>query len=284
MWRAWRHAGVSIPRTAEGQRTGLPRVRGKLRPGDLVIYRTNGPSRRHVAMVVSKGRMVEAPARGVPVRRVALRAGWIAAVRPATTTAGPSRAARASIPPRYLALYRKAGAGQTWRTRDGRRYPAWAVLAGIGKIESDHGRSRAPGVRSGVNRFGCCAGPMQFNLRNGPPSTWDAYGHGSPYRAGNAIPAARRLLIANNAKRSLDSAIHNYNHELGLCRPGQGAGAPLQQGEAMTTVTLVNNDHVYRVVQVDSDGLDAAKEAKKTLATDTADPTWRVLKYRTEGA
>ena len=212
MWRAWQHAGVSIPRTAEGQRVGLPRVRGKLRPGDLVIYRTNGPSRRHVAMVVSKGRMVEAPARGVPVRKVALRAGWIAAVRPAGSVAKPARAAKADIPRRYLALYQRTGAGQTWQTRDGRRYAAWAVLAGIGKVESDHGRSRAPGVRSGVNRFGCCAGPMQFNLRNGPPSTWDAYGKGSPYRPEHAIPAARRLLVANGARRDLSSAIWNYNH------------------------------------------------------------------------
>src|SRR4051812_9506666 len=35
----------------------------------------------------------------------------------------------------------------------------WQLLAGIGKVESNHGRSSAPGVRSGVNRFGCCAGP-----------------------------------------------------------------------------------------------------------------------------
>ena len=52
----------------------------------------------------------------------------------------------------------------------------WSVLAAIGSIETDHGRSRAPGVRSGVNRHGCCAGPMQFNTRDGPPSTWQRYG------------------------------------------------------------------------------------------------------------
>ena len=48
----------------------------------------------------------------------------------------------------------------------------------------------------------------------------------------------------------------------------------------MTTVTLVNDDHVYRAVTVSSVGLQAAKEAKKALVLDTADPTWRVLKYR----
>jgi cell wall-associated NlpC family hydrolase len=81
-WAAWRAAGVAIPRTAAGQLAALPRVRGRLQPGDLVIYRSRGPSRRHVAMVVGGGRMVEAPARGVPVRVTRLRGGWLGAVRP----------------------------------------------------------------------------------------------------------------------------------------------------------------------------------------------------------
>jgi cell wall-associated NlpC family hydrolase len=81
-WAAWRAAGVTIPRTATAQLAGLPRVRGRLRPGDLVVYRANGPSRRHVAMVVGNGQMVEALGRGVPVRVTGLRGGWLGAVRP----------------------------------------------------------------------------------------------------------------------------------------------------------------------------------------------------------
>jgi cell wall-associated NlpC family hydrolase len=81
-WAAWRAAGVAIPRTAAGQLAGLPRVGGRLQPGDLVVYRSRGPSRRHVAMVVGGGRMVEAPARGVPVRVTELRSGFLGAVRP----------------------------------------------------------------------------------------------------------------------------------------------------------------------------------------------------------
>jgi peptidoglycan DL-endopeptidase CwlO len=81
-WAAWQAAGVAIPRTAAGQLAGLPRVRGRLRPGDLLIYRTDGPSRRHVAMVVGRGRMVEAPGRGIPVRSTSIRGGWLGAVRP----------------------------------------------------------------------------------------------------------------------------------------------------------------------------------------------------------
>src|SRR3954469_17203093 len=78
----------------------------------------------------------------------------------------PSGAAKRAVPANYLSLYRLAGRGSG---------VPWTVLAAIGSIETDHGRSRAPGVRSGVNRHGCCAGPMQFNLRDGPPSTWQGY-------------------------------------------------------------------------------------------------------------
>jgi peptidoglycan DL-endopeptidase CwlO len=85
-WAAWRSAGVGIPRTAAGQLAGLPRVPGRLRPGDLLIYRSNGPTRRHVAIVVGRGQMVEALGRGIPVRSTSLRPGYLGAVRPG---AGP---------------------------------------------------------------------------------------------------------------------------------------------------------------------------------------------------
>jgi cell wall-associated NlpC family hydrolase len=81
-WAAWRSAGVAIPRTAASQLAGLPRVQGGLRPGDLLIYRSDGPSGRHVAMVVGPGRMVEALGRGIPVRSTSIRPGWLGAVRP----------------------------------------------------------------------------------------------------------------------------------------------------------------------------------------------------------
>jgi hypothetical protein len=102
----------------------------------------------------------------------------------------PSRAARVEIPAAYLTLYQASA-----RACSGL---SWGVLAGIGKVETNHGRSSAPGVHQGVNTFGCCAGPMQFNIRNGPPSTWDHYGHGgNVYDPHDAIPAAARLLCAN---------------------------------------------------------------------------------------
>jgi hypothetical protein len=87
-WAAWRAAGVTIPRTAAGQLAALPRVRGPLEPGDLLIYRSAGPSGRHVAMVVGSGRMVEALRAGIPVRVTRLRGGWLGAVRPGGGGAG----------------------------------------------------------------------------------------------------------------------------------------------------------------------------------------------------
>jgi hypothetical protein len=99
---------------------------------------------------------------------------------------GASTFALADIPRRYHALYVDAAAICPALT--------WEVLAAIGKVESDHGRSSAPGVLAGINRAGCCAGPMQFNLRNGPPSTWDTWGRGNVYDPTDAIPAAARKL------------------------------------------------------------------------------------------
>src|SRR5690348_13305449 len=56
---------------------------------------------------------------------------------------GPSVLAMSDIPSAYLALY--MGAAQTCPGLP------WDVLAGIGKVESDHGQSTAPGVHSAAN-------------------------------------------------------------------------------------------------------------------------------------
>jgi hypothetical protein len=123
---------------------------------------------------------------------------------------GASDAALADVPPRYLALYVTAAETCPALT--------WQVLAAIGKIESDHGRSSAPGVLSGVNRFGCCAGPMQFNLRNGPPSTWDTWGDGvlaHVYDPAHAIPAAARKLCGDGLARPHAAARDPCRHVLG---------------------------------------------------------------------
>ena len=109
---------------------------------------------------------------------------------------GASSFAMSDIPRRYLVFYGDAASACRGLT--------WQVLAAIGKVETNHGRSSAPGVRSGVNRFGCCAGPMQFNIRNGSPSTWDTWGTGvvaQVYDPAHAIPAAARKLCADGLAR-----------------------------------------------------------------------------------
>lgn len=108
------------------------------------------------------------------------------------------------IPGRYRALYQQAG-------RD-YRLP-WQVLAGIGKVESNHGRSRLPGVRSGSNAAGAC-GPMQIGCVPGSRAgnSWARYGRGSVYAPADAIPAAARYLNGHGAQRNLDRAIWGYNH------------------------------------------------------------------------
>ena len=116
------------------------------------------------------------------------------------------------VPANYLRLYRLAARGSG---------VPWTVLAAIGSIETDHGRSRAPGVLSGLNRHGCCAGPMQFNVRDGPPSTWARYGvdgnHDGAtdiYDPEDAIPSAAAYLseLARRAQGNLSQAILGYNH------------------------------------------------------------------------
>ena len=143
--------------------------------------------------------LLDPPAQATPARKPAT------SCRPT-----PTRVAVADVPRSYLRLYCKAGA---------RYRVSWAVLAAIGKVESDHGRLRLPGVRSGLNRYRdrsgrwrrCCAGPMQFNLTDGPPSTWQRHGQGNVYDPADAIPAAARKLVADGARGDLDRALYAYN-------------------------------------------------------------------------
>jgi membrane-bound lytic murein transglycosylase B len=123
--------------------------------------------------------------------------------KPSTGQPPPSRAAVADIPAGYLRLYRTAGARY--------RVP-WPVMAAIGKVESDHGRTRLPGVRSGSNWAGAC-GPMQLGCVPGSKAgnAWARYGHGSVYDPAAAIPAAARYLVDHGAHRNLDQALFAYN-------------------------------------------------------------------------
>ena len=117
----------------------------------------------------------------------------------------PSAVAVADIPAGYLALYRRAGG--TCPGLD------WALLAGVGKAETDHGRAPLPGVRSGTNSAGA-AGPMQFLL-----PTWAQVRRTHPdvgpniYDPAAAIPAAAHYLCDNDlTDRGARAALWGYNH------------------------------------------------------------------------
>ncbi len=118
---------------------------------------------------------------------------------------GVSALAEREIPPLYLALYQRAAA----------RYRLdWAILAGIGKVECDHGRDPAPSCthEGAVNSAGA-GGPMQFLA-----STWSEYGvavdGGRPDRwnPADAIYGAANYLRASGAPRDYRGAIYAYNH------------------------------------------------------------------------
>jgi membrane-bound lytic murein transglycosylase B len=156
--------------------------------------------------------LLEPPAHAAPARTPA------AGCRPK-----PSRAATADIPGSYLRLYCKAGARY--------RIP-WSVLAAIGKVESDHGRVRLPGVRSGSNWAGAC-GPMQLGCvpHSKAGNAWARYGHGRPHDPDQAIPAAARYLVDHRARRNLNRAIFAYNHSWSyVAKVKQLAGRYAAQG------------------------------------------------------
>ena len=119
--------------------------------------------------------------------------------------AGVSEEAQRDIPSHYLRLYKAAA----------ERYEVdWAVLAAIGKIESDHGRTSLPGVKRGRNTAGA-AGPMQFTRKSWIAYGIDADGEGDirPHDPDDAVFAAASYLRASGAADSVHRAVLSYNPE-----------------------------------------------------------------------
>jgi hypothetical protein len=110
----------------------------------------------------------------------------------------------------------------------------WLLIASIHEQESAF--STAPSTYHGLNFAGCCGGPMQFNVTNGPVSTWGLvsgsyrYGarpaaydhptarHPSIYDDFDAIMAASHLLSADGATLALGqgawkAAYDYYGHD-----------------------------------------------------------------------
>jgi peptidoglycan DL-endopeptidase CwlO len=138
-----------------------------------------------------------------------------------TTTNEVSPRGKASIPANYLTIYQQTG----------QKYGVpWPILAGIGEVESDHGRSNLPGVHSGSNAFGA-AGPMQIGIGGAAGNVWggapvhpaseqvngvatDGNGDGiaSVYEPADAVAGAAKYLLRNGVQNNVRGAIFAYNH------------------------------------------------------------------------
>jgi hypothetical protein len=111
----------------------------------------------------------------------------------------------------------------------------WLLIASVHKQETAF--STHPSTYHGLNFARCCAGPMQFNVTNGPTTTWERYRtagglaqrpasyphatrkHPSVYDDYDAIMAAAALLRDSGAGPRLDAgawraAYDYYGHDL----------------------------------------------------------------------
>jgi hypothetical protein len=173
------------------------------------------------------------------VAALATLGGAALVTSPASTGAiggsGASALARRDVPAAYLRLYLEAA----------RRYGLdWAILAGIGKVECDHGRDPDPSCahEGAVNQAGA-GGPMQFLA-----STWrlygvdgDADGRVDRWDPADAIHAAANYLRASGAPQSYGRALYAYNHSQSYVseverwaaryRDASGSQSPLQDSE-----------------------------------------------------
>jgi len=140
-----------------------------------------------------------------------------------TGTAGqpPAGDKAKSIPSDYLTWYKKVG----------QQYGVpWTILAGIGTVESNNGRTTLPGVHSGQNGFGA-AGPMQIGIEGASGNSWggapvhpasqvvrgvatDENGDGTAnvYDPPDAIAGAAKYLLNAGVQTNPSGAIFAYNH------------------------------------------------------------------------
>jgi cell wall-associated NlpC family hydrolase len=132
-----------------------------------------------------------------------------------------SNEAANSIPANYLKWFQKVGTQYN---------VPWTILAGIGEVESNDGRTTLTGVVSGQNGFGA-AGPMQIGIEGASSNTWggtanhpasekvagvatdeDGDGRADVYDPADAIAGAAKYLIEHGVQTNAASAIFAYNH------------------------------------------------------------------------
>jgi peptidoglycan DL-endopeptidase CwlO len=134
---------------------------------------------------------------------------------------GVSSEAQNSIPSNYLFWFRRVG--QQFGV-------PWTILAGIGEVESDDGRTTLPGVNSGSNAFGA-AGPMQIGIGGAAGNQWggqpihpasevvdgvatdeDGKSTVSVYDPADAIAGAAKYLLEHGVQTNPAEAVFAYNH------------------------------------------------------------------------
>jgi cell wall-associated NlpC family hydrolase len=130
----------------------------------------------------------------------------IAAASGGINLATPSATAAADIPPDYLLLYEQAGLAFD---------APWSLLAGIGRVECDHGRNPDPACwQDGKTNAAGAGGPMQFLA-----GTWAQYGldgdndgQANRWDPADAIVSAANFLKSNGAPDDVPAAVFAYNH------------------------------------------------------------------------
>jgi cell wall-associated NlpC family hydrolase len=149
--------------------------------------------------------------------------GCSATSNPVVTAAqpAPSKAGTSSIPANYLQIFQQVG----------KAYGVpWTLLAGIGEVESNDGRTNQPGVHSGQNGFGA-AGPMQIGIGGAAGNVWGGApvhpaseqvngvatdfnhdGTASVYDPADAIAGVAKFLLAHGVLTDPSGAIFAYNH------------------------------------------------------------------------
>jgi hypothetical protein len=121
---------------------------------------------------------------------------------------GSGAGAVADIPPQYLTLYRAAAEHYRLGAH------GWSLLAGVGKVECDHGRSTVPGCDRSESNSAGARGPAQFL-----PTTWATYGvdanadgRRDVYDPADAVFGMANYLRASGAPGDWRRALFAYNH------------------------------------------------------------------------
>lgn len=197
---------------------------------------------------------------------------------PGKPGAPPSEDAVSDIPGNYLEVYREAA------NKEG---IDWAILAAIGKVETDHGRIMNGCAEGPATAYGTAKGPMQFI-----DSTWasvgiDGNGDGEKNVCDfeDAIPSAAGYLKTNGAPDDYYNAIWGYNNADWYVQKvldqaetyraaggGDGGGGTTSPALALPGLTLpeIPNPLAMRVAHAEEQGWDLVDENRNLHYSDEA--------------